>query len=232
MILAKILFMGICGVACSALIWSTTSAQTPQADSSASDPASSKQEGAAKTQAPAEPKISPSTGSSPKSSTVQTKTTSKKVRHKKKPASACAITSERTSSTTSSGAPDPSSGGTVEGQSPANQDSAKCPPPKVIVHQGGTAEPAIQLAGGPAGNEANQTSQARTTATPMLDATEANLKKLEGRQLSDAQKDMVTQVRQFMEQSKTAVAAGDVERARTLAWKAQTLSEDLVKPEK
>jgi hypothetical protein len=66
----------------------------------------------------------------------------------------------------------------------------------------------------------------------MLEATEANLKKLEERQLSDTEKDMVTQIRQFMEQSKTAVAAGDVERARTLAWKAQTLSDDLVTPPK
>lgn len=66
----------------------------------------------------------------------------------------------------------------------------------------------------------------------MLDAAESNLKKLEGRQLSDTEQDMVTQIRQFMEQSKTAVAAGDTERAHTLAWKAQTLSEDLVKPEK
>jgi hypothetical protein len=66
----------------------------------------------------------------------------------------------------------------------------------------------------------------------MLGSTEANLKKLAGQQLSPSQQDMVTQVRQFMEQSKTAVSAGDLERARTLAWKAQLLSEELVKPAK
>ena len=33
-----------------------------------------------------------------------------------------------------------------------------------------------------------------------------------------------------MEQSKAAVGGGDLERARTLAWKAQLLSEELVKP--
>jgi len=42
----------------------------------------------------------------------------------------------------------------------------------------------------------------------------------------------VTQIRQFMAQSKAAVADGDMERARTLAWKAETLSEDLVNPPK
>jgi len=66
----------------------------------------------------------------------------------------------------------------------------------------------------------------------MLNATDANLKKLEGRQLSANQQDMVAQVRQFMQQSQTAMDAGDFARSRTLAWKAQLLSEELVKPPK
>jgi hypothetical protein len=43
---------------------------------------------------------------------------------------------------------------------------------------------------------------------------------------------MVKQVRQFIDQSKTATAAGDLESARTLAWKAQLLSDELVNPQK
>jgi hypothetical protein len=66
----------------------------------------------------------------------------------------------------------------------------------------------------------------------MLESTNANLKKIAGRQLSANQQDMVTQTRQFMAQAKAAVDDGDLERARTLAWKAQLLSEELVKPEK
>ena len=66
----------------------------------------------------------------------------------------------------------------------------------------------------------------------MLGSTDANLKKLAGRTLSPNQQDMVNQVRQFMQQSRTAIDAGDLERARTLAWKAQLLSEELVKPAK
>jgi hypothetical protein len=66
----------------------------------------------------------------------------------------------------------------------------------------------------------------------MLDTTEANLKKIGDRQLNTEQQDMVTQIHQFMTQSKAAVGDGDLERARTLAWKAQLLSEELVKPEK
>jgi hypothetical protein len=106
--------------------------------------------------------------------------------------------------------------------------STNCPPPKVIVRQGGTSEPSIQLAGGaPAGQTSN-----RDTANQMLDTTEANLKKISGKQLSANEQDLVNQTRQFMQQSKAAVEAGDLERARTLAWKAQVLSEELVKPEK
>jgi len=66
----------------------------------------------------------------------------------------------------------------------------------------------------------------------MLGATEANLKKIAGNQLTPSQQEMVNQIRQFMEQSKAAVGDGDLERARTLAWKAQLLSEELVKPPK
>jgi hypothetical protein len=63
----------------------------------------------------------------------------------------------------------------------------------------------------------------------MLGTTDANLKQIAGRQLSATQQDMVNQIRQFMDQSKAAVVDGDLERARTLAWKAQVLSEELVK---
>jgi hypothetical protein len=63
-------------------------------------------------------------------------------------------------------------------------------------------------------------------------SADANLKKIAGRQLDSNQQDMVTQIRQFMSQAKEAIDAGDLERARTLAWKAQLLSEELVKPEK
>ena len=91
------------------------------------------------------------------------------------------------------------------------------------------SEPSIQLAGG---SQSDRKSHERDTANQMRESTQANLKKLAGHQLSPSQQDMVNQTRQFMEQSKTAAEAGDLERARTLAWKAQLLSEELVKPEK
>jgi hypothetical protein len=97
------------------------------------------------------------------------------------------------------------------------------------VRHGGSKEPSIQLAGGPS---AEQAAQQRNAINQLLGVSDQNLKRAADMQLSAAQQDTVSQTRQFMEQSKAAMAAGDFERAHTFAWKAQLLSEDLAKPEK
>ena len=66
----------------------------------------------------------------------------------------------------------------------------------------------------------------------MLSATEDNLKKAASIQLSSDQEGSVSQIRQFIDQSKKALASADYERAHTLAWKAKVLSDDLVNPKK
>ena len=126
------------------------------------------------------------------------------------------------------GPTNPSSGASTS-PNPSGSAPANCPPSKIIVRQGGTSEPTIQLAGGPVGDQA---AQQRDNATQMLEATSENLKKIAGRTLTANQQDMVNEVRKFIEQSKAATTAGDLDRARTLAWKAQLLSEELVKPPK
>jgi hypothetical protein len=98
-----------------------------------------------------------------------------------------------------------------------------------VVRQGGTKEPSIQLAGGP---NAGQASSKRDNINQLLDATEQNLKKISGQQMSANQQETVTQIRQFVSQSKAALTNADLERARTLAWKAKTLTDDLVGPQK
>ena len=109
------------------------------------------------------------------------------------------------------------------GKAPSN-----CPPAKIVViHDGGTTEPAIQLTGGAGGGE--QESKERST-DQLLASTEDNLKKIGGRQLTSAQQEMVTQIHQFMEQSKAAVAAKDIDRGHNLALKANLLSDELAKP--
>jgi len=150
----------------------------------------------------------------------------KKPVHRKKPTPAgCDAAAPGSSSTTSSATPGSAPAQTADTASrPTN-----CPPSKIIVSHGGMSEPSIQLAGKPGGDV---DSQKRDATTQMLGTTENNLKKLSGQQLSTSQQNSITQIRQFMEQSKSALASGDTERARTLAWKAQVLSEDLVKPQK
>ena len=149
--------------------------------------------------------------------------TGKQRRHKKRVVSPNCVSTPATGgqaaadSAASNSAPPP----TTDGGAATN-----CPPSKVIVQQGGTSDSSIQLAGGAGGTKSPQ----RDTANQMLAATEANLKKISAQQLNANQQDMVTQIRQFMQQSKAAVADGDLERARTLAWKAQLLSDELVKP--
>jgi hypothetical protein len=119
----------------------------------------------------------------------------------------------------------PSSAGAGASQAGSKTPApTNCPPKKVtIVREGSTAEPSIQVVGG--------TDNSSDTAK-FLQSTDENLKKLAGRQLDSSQQSMVTQVHQFIDQSKMASAAGDLESARTLAWKAQLLSDELVNPQK
>jgi hypothetical protein len=101
-----------------------------------------------------------------------------------------------------------------------------CPPPKKVVRNGGSPEPTVQLKGG----TAEEASHQRSTTDQLATATQENLKKIAERQLTPSQQEIVSQIKQFMEQSKAAVAAGDLERGRNLAMKAHLLSDELVKP--
>lgn len=97
---------------------------------------------------------------------------------------------------------------------------------KKVVKNGGTADPVVQLA---PGISAEQASNQRQSTAQLLSATDDNLKQLASRQLDSTQQDSVSQIRKYMEQAKTAEAAGDVQRAHNLASKALLLADDLVK---
>lgn len=110
---------------------------------------------------------------------------------------------------------------------PANSSPAKpCPPPKKIVRNGGADEPKIELLGGSPSEQASS----ERSAEQITAATEENLKKIAERQLSSGEKETVGQIKQFIEESKQAAAAGDPERAYNLATKARLLSEQLIGP--
>ena len=97
---------------------------------------------------------------------------------------------------------------------------------KVVVKNGSTAEPKIQLSSG--GQQ--QATQQIQSANSLLDATNVNLKKISDKKLDVNQQDMVKQIKDYMEQSKSAALAGDPHGAQTLATKAHLLSEELIKP--
>jgi hypothetical protein len=151
--------------------------------------------------------------SAPAQPTASAPAKAKHHRHKKRVADPCTTTSSTPAATQS-------------GETAAHAAPTNCPPPKVIVRQGGTSEPSIQLAGKPSTDDQSQQNE----TTKKLGETGENLKKIEGRQLTSDQQDMLNQIKQFMEQSKSATDARDLDRAYKLAVKAELLSEELVKP--
>ena len=200
----------------------------PQADLSAKGSVTQEQTPQQQTQ-PDATKPSPHPSPSMQAPATKPKASTEKTRHTKKvvPVTACdpAPANSNTAGSNSANA-SPQPGGAPS--SPAAGAPKNCPPEKTIVRQGGIAEQSIQLAGGSAGDQA----QKKDAASQMITATERNLNKLTGRQLSNAERESVIQIRQFVEQSRTALTAGNLERAQTLAWKAKLLSEDLIDPKK
>jgi hypothetical protein len=98
--------------------------------------------------------------------------------------------------------------------------------PKVVVREGGTTEPTVQLSPGLSQEQASRKLQ---NTNQLLATTESNLKQIADRPLDASQQDLVKQIRKYVEQARAAVGAGDLQRARNLAFKAHQLSDELVK---
>lgn len=98
---------------------------------------------------------------------------------------------------------------------------------KRVIHRGGTIEPTTQLA---QGMTEEQAAHQRETTNKLLATTDASLQKLSGRLLTKDEQDTVAQIKRFMQQVKTADAAGDLQRAYKLAVKAHLLSDALARP--
>lgn len=97
---------------------------------------------------------------------------------------------------------------------------------KVVVRNGGVRESTTQIS--PGVND-QQAKQQRDVTNQLLVTTDANLKKMSGKQLTSAQQGMLDQVNSYVRQSKAASDAGDISRAHTLAVKAQLLSNELAR---
>jgi hypothetical protein len=210
--------------------------QTPQ--NQGSDSASQPQAPPPQSSEPSQ--ASPSSSGETPNSPDQAKPAPVKPRHRRKTLPSNCSNSPTTLNTTVSKPADPTNS-TGAASAAASTDAASikadsthaasaaskpCPPPKKVVRNGGSNEPTVQLTGGTAAEQASQ----KSSTDQLRAATEENLKKAAALQLNPSQKEMVSQIKQFMEQSKAAVAAGDLERGHNLALKAQLLSDELVKP--
>ena len=100
------------------------------------------------------------------------------------------------------------------------------PSGKVVVKNGGARDTSGQIS---PGISAEQELHQRETTSQLLATTEANLKKIEGRPLTSTQQNMLDQIHSYLSQAKTAANARDVTRARTLAFKAHLLSDELAR---
>ncbi len=179
-------------------------AETPPASGPQKTPSPRKPEAqAGQTAAPS--RTRPSTETAKPSSTVRHASSH---RPQKKPASA----------TAAKAAP--------PGAHPGQKSTPDASPKKVVVRNGGASDSSEQLS---PGLTAQQASSQRQTIDLLLVDTATNLKKLAGRQTTPGQDDMMGQVRQYVQQAKTAADAGDIERAHNLAVKAHLLSEELAK---
>lgn len=109
------------------------------------------------------------------------------------------------------------------------QASTGSSPGKTVVRNGGTDDSSVNLA---PGVTPQQASREADNTNKLLATSDANLKKIAGRELSPSQQDTVKQINSYMTEARDAEKDGDVQRAHNLAVKASLLSADLVGPEK
>jgi len=97
---------------------------------------------------------------------------------------------------------------------------------KVVVRNGGARDNSAQIS--PAIND-EQARHQRENTSQLLATTDANLKKVAGRQLTPAQQSTLDQIHAYLRQAKAASDSGDLPRAHTLAYKAHLLSDELAR---
>ena len=114
------------------------------------------------------------------------------------------------------------------------------PPPLLAVHSS-PPRPHVAPAPAPENNAENkpeapviapqmsdaEASAARQQMTSSLSQAEKNLARSQGKKLNATQSDLATKIKQFIGDAQSASREGDWTRARSLATKAQVLSEEL-----
>ena len=97
---------------------------------------------------------------------------------------------------------------------------------KVVVKNGGAKEQSPQIA--PA-TSPDQAQHERVNTAQLLALTDANLKRVAARPLTSSEQGTLGQIHTYVRQAKAATAAGDTNRAQTLAYKARLLSDELAR---
>ncbi len=105
--------------------------------------------------------------------------------------------------------------------------SARNVPPKIVVKPDG-AEPSATPGQISPGSPNSDVSHDQANTEQLLQSSESNLNNIK-RQLSKDEQAIVTQIRDYMNQSRQAIKDNDLVRARNLALKAHLLSDDLAK---
>jgi hypothetical protein len=105
------------------------------------------------------------------------------------------------------------------------QSQTQQKPGRVVIQEGGGAQPQGTLT---ASLGAEEATHQRLSTAQLLDTTQNNLRSIT-RQLSAEEQAMVTQINDYMEQSRKATQESDPVRAHNLALKAHLLSDELVR---
>jgi hypothetical protein len=109
----------------------------------------------------------------------------------------------------------------------STSETAHNVPPKIVVKSDDAAAgpPAGLISPGP---DRSDPAHDQATTEQLLQSAEANLNGIK-RQLSEVEQATVTQIRDYVSQSRQATKENDAVRAHTLALKAQLLSDDLAR---
>jgi hypothetical protein len=105
------------------------------------------------------------------------------------------------------------------------QQQANAKPPRIVIQEGSAAAPQGDITSPIAHDEATHR---RLSTAQLLQSTEDNLRGLKPPFSADEQA-TVAQIRDYMEQARSANAQNDVVRAHNLALKAHLLSDELAK---
>jgi hypothetical protein len=101
-------------------------------------------------------------------------------------------------------------------------------PPRIVIQQGGRNDAASSAPVTPLASH-DDAAHSQASTAQLMQSTEANLAAI-NRHLSADEQSIVTQIGEYMNQSRQAGKDGDLVRARNLALKAHLLSDELVKP--